>query len=219
MIGLRNSVLGALALAILAGCGAIGPNPTPVPTPLKRIVKINQSKVPDGVVAYGTVRGTPAYGASVEDALELRKAGDVKLLTGAPDDFKEFVRSTIKAETQQVKKYLRNRHKTVESADCDFAVEIRVWGVGPAVATGRERGCERDSADVIWAKKDGVWRRVARMQGGWDCAVLERYRVPADITASTCWYDEVKTRAYNGPGHQPHPMHATRGPAGERDPS
>jgi hypothetical protein len=29
--------------------------------------------------------------------------------------------------------------------------------------------------------------------------VLERYRVPADITSSTCWYDEVKTRAYDGP--------------------
>lgn len=205
MTARRSSVPGALtlalALAVLTGCGAIGPNPTPVPTPLKRVVKIDQSKVPDGVVAYGTVRGTPAYGASVEDALELRKAGDVKLLKGAPDDFKEFMRGTIKAETQLIKKSLRNRDKTLESADCDFAVEFRVWGVGPGVATGRERGCERDSSDVIWAEKDGTWRRVARMQGGWDCAVLERYRVPADITASTCWYDEVKTRAYNGPEH------------------
>jgi len=200
----RNPVPGALAwalaLTLVAGCGAIGPNPTPVPTPLKLVVKIDQSKVPSGVVAYGTARGTPAYGASVEDALKLRKAGDVKLLKGAPDDFKEFLRGTIKAETQVIKKSLRNRGKTLESADCDFAVEFRVWGVGPSVATGRERGCERDSADVIWAKKDGAWRRVARMQGGWDCAVLERYRVPADITSSTCWYDEVKTRPYDGPG-------------------
>ena len=189
----------ALALAILTGCGAIGPNPTPVPTPLKRVVTIDRSRVPDGVVAYGTVRGTPAYGASVEDALELRKAGEVKLLKGAPDDFREFMRRTIRAETQEIKKSLRNRGKTLESAGCEFAVEFRVWGVGPGVATGRERGCERDSADVIWAEKDGVWQRVARMQGGWDCEVLDRYRVPADITGSTCWYDEVKTRAYNGP--------------------
>jgi hypothetical protein len=90
--------------------------------------------------------------------------------------------------------------RTVQSEGCEFTVEIRVWGVAPNVATGRERGCGQKSNDVIWAKESTGWERVERMQGGWDCAVLERYRVPADITAATCWYDVFKTRAYDGPG-------------------
>lgn len=184
----------------LAGCGVLGSEPSPIPTPLDRVVKIDPSKVPAGVVAYGKQRGSPAYGATVEDALELRKPGDVRLMKDAPEDVKEFLRGTLKADAQEIKKELRARGKTVKSEGCDFAVEIRLWGVGSGVATGRERGCERDSADVIWAEKDGVWRRVARMQGGWDCATLDRYRVPAAITGSTCWYDDYKTRAYDGPG-------------------
>lgn len=199
MSGLGRAGLAAAALVALAGCALVGPEPTPIPTPLHRVVRIDQSTVPDGVVAYGTVRGTPAYGATVEDALELSKAGDVKSMRGAPEDFKGFLRDTIKAETQEIKKSLRSRGKTLASEHCDFAVEIRLWGVGPSVATGRERACLRDSFDVIWAKRDGQWYRAARMQGGWDCAVLDRYRVPADITGSTCWYDEFKTRPYDGP--------------------
>lgn len=200
-MGVGAATVATTALA-LAGCGAVGTTPSPIPTPLDRVVKIDQSKVPAGVVAYGKERGSPAYGATVDDALVLRKAGDVRLMKGAPEDVKEFLRSTLKAETQEVKKALRARGKTLESEGCEYAVEIRLWGVGPGVATGRERGCERVSADVIWAAQDGRWRQVARMQGGWDCAVLERYRVPADITGSTCWYDQVKTRAYNGPRRQ-----------------
>jgi hypothetical protein len=203
MSAARPSVIAATvagAALVLAGCGAVGSEPSPIPTPLDRVVKIDPSKLPASVVAYGKKRGSPAYGANVEDALELRKPGDVRLMKGAPYDVKEFMRSTLKSDAQEIKKELRSRGKTVKSEGCDFAVEIRLWGVGPGVATGRERGCERDSADVIWAVKDGVWRRVARMQGGWDCAVLDRYRVPAAITGSTCWYDEYKTRAYDGPG-------------------
>jgi hypothetical protein len=199
MTGLRVVVLGALMPMVLSACGVMGTAPSPIPTPLDRVVKIDQSKVPPGVVAYGSVRGTPAYGTNVEDALKLHTPDDVARMTGAPEDFKAFVRNHIAVDTQDVVASLAREQKTLETEGCDFAVEIRLWGVGPEVATGRERGCDRNSYDVIWAKKDGAWRRVARMQGGWDCAVLDRYRVPADITGSTCWYDTYKTRPYNGP--------------------
>lgn len=197
---MRTVVLGGVAVVALAGCGVVGPQPSPIPTPLDRVVKIDHAKVPEGVVAYGSHRGSPAYGATVEDALKLRKPEDVSRMTGAPDDFKEFMRGTIQRDSKTIVAFLADKGQTLESKECEYAVEIRLWGVGPGVATGRVRGCEQNSFDAIWAKQDGTWRRVARMQGGWDCDVLARYRVPADITGSTCWYDDVKTRAYNGPG-------------------
>ena len=192
-------VLGAVTLAALTACGAPGPKPTPIPTPMHRVVKIDQSKVPAGVVSSGTSRGTPAYGASVEGALKLHTPGDVRLLKGAPGDFKAYMAHHIETNAQAVVADLASKWRTVQGEKCKFTVEIRVWGVAPSVATGRERGCGQASYDVIWAKESDKWRLAARMQGGWDCADLQRYRVPADITAAVCWYDVDKTRAYDGP--------------------
>lgn len=196
---MRNTVWGGLAAVLLAGCSALGSYPTPIPTPLDRVVKIDPAKVPSGVVAYGTRRGSPAYGATVKDAVKLHNPDDVSRLVGAPEDFKAYLHDRIKADSQKIVATLASEGKTLKSEECDFAVEIRLWGAAPNVATGRERGCNTKSSDVIWSKENGQWRRVARMQGGWDCAVLDRYRVPADITGATCWYDKYKTRAYDGP--------------------
>jgi hypothetical protein len=196
----RSVVVGAVALAALTACGAPGPKPTPVPTPMHRLVKIDQSKVPEGVISYVTARGTPAYGASVEGALKLHTPGDVRLLEGAPDDFRAYMRRHIEENTRAVVAELASKLRTVQGEKCKFTVEIRVWGVAPSVATGRERGCGQASYDVIWAKESDTWRLAARMQGGWDCAELKRYRIPADITAAVCWYGVFETRAYDGPG-------------------
>jgi hypothetical protein len=187
-------------LATLTACGAPGPRPTPIPTPMHRVVKIDQSKVPEGVISYVTARGTPAYGASVEGALKLDTPGDVRLLKGAPDDFRTYLRHRIEENARAVVAELATKLRTVQGEKCTFAAEIRVWGIAPTVATGRERGCGQASYDVIWAKKSDKWLLAARMQGGWGCDELERYRIPADITAAVCWYDVFKTRAYNGPG-------------------
>ena len=190
----------ALSLTAVAACSAPATDPSPIPTPLHREVRVDQSKVPPGVVSYVKVRGTPAYGASVEDTPKLHTLADVDLLKGAPADFKAYLRTHLIEYRRMVLAELALELRTVASADCEFTAEIRVWGVAPHVATGRERGCGQKSNDVIWAKQSDGWQRVERMQGGWDCAVLERYRVPADISAATCWYDVFKTRAYDGPG-------------------
>jgi hypothetical protein len=175
------------------------PGPGPIPTPLDRVVKIDPAKVPDGVISYGSRRESPAYGASVTDTPKIHRAADLRLLAGAPADFKAFLVRQLRQNKQTVRAELAARNRSVASEGCRFAAEIHVWGVGPDVATGRERGCARPSNDVIWSKESGTWRRVARMEGGWDCSVLQRYRVPADITAAVCWYDLVKTRQYDGP--------------------
>ncbi len=199
----HRSVAGAVLATVLAGCAGVSPPPSPIPTPLDRTVEVDPAKVPAGVITYISRRGSPVYGGSVDDPVELRTAQDLDKLRGAPDDFKAFMASQLAVRVREVDARLAAWHRTMAKEGCDFKVEIRVWGIAEEVATGRERACAFESNDVIWAKKDGTWRRASRMQGGWDCAELERYRVPADITAAVCWYgDRGQTRAYDGP--RPH---------------
>jgi hypothetical protein len=182
----------------LAGCGVVS-SASPIATPLDHSVDVDPAKTPPGVISYISERGNPAHGGSVEDSVDIRTAQDLDKLRGAPDDFKAFLLREIAVRSGEVDSRLRANQRTVATEGCDFKAEIRVWGVAEHVATGRERACTFASNDVIWVKRDGAWRRASRMQGGWDCAELERYRVPADITAAVCWYDEWKTRAYDGP--------------------
>lgn len=195
----RAGFVSAVLAACLAGCGLADPPPSPIAPPLDRVVKVDRQATPDGVISYVTQRGNPAYDGSVEDAVEIRSRADLDELHGAPADFKEFIATQLAERSAEVDKYLAGRGRTMAIEGCDFKVEIRVWGITEQVATGRERPCALESNDVIWTKVNGSWRRASRMQGGWDCAELERYRVPADITAAVCWYDEWKTRAYDGP--------------------
>jgi hypothetical protein len=197
------SVVVAVLVAGLAGCGALATTPSPIPTPLDHSVEVDPAKTPPGVISYISRRGSPVYGGSVEDAVEVRTPADLGKLRGAPDDFKAFIADQLAVRAKEVDARLAAIQRTVATEGCDFKVEIRVWGVAEHVATGRERACAFDSNDVIWIKRDGAWRRASRMQGGWDCSELERYRVPADITAAVCWYgDRGKTRAYDGPRSQ-----------------
>ena len=197
-----GAALFVVLAACLTGCGLASP-PTPIDPPFDRVVKVDRQATPDGVISYVTQRGSPAYEGSVEDAVEIRSRADLDELRGAPEDFKAFIATQLTERSADVDayvaKYLTPRGLTIASEDCDFNVEIRVWGIAEHVATGRERACGLESNDVIWTKVNGNWRRASRMQGGWDCAELERYRVPADITAAVCWYDEWKSRAYDGP--------------------
>ena len=198
-----RSVVSVVLASCMAGCGLSSPPPTPIATPLHRVVKVDNRDTSDGVISYVTQRGSPAHEGSVEDAVEIRTRSDLDELRGAPEDFREFLVTQLAERAEDVDryvdKYLTPRGLTVASAGCDFKVEIRVWGIAEEVATGRERACGLESNDVIWTKENGSWRRASRMQGGWDCSELERYRVPADITAAVCWYDGWKTRAYDGP--------------------
>jgi len=201
--GLSRWRLGAVAAVLaagLTGCGVVSPPPSPIPTPLDHSVDVDPAKTPPGVISYISRRGSPVYGGSVEDPVELRTSQDLDELRGAPDDFKAFMAAQLAVRAREVDARLAAWHRTAVKEGCDFKVEIRVWGIAKDVATGRERACAFESNDVIWTKQNGTWRRASRMQGGWDCAELDRYRVPADITAAVCWYgDRGKTRAYDGP--------------------
>jgi hypothetical protein len=189
-------ILAAASVLGLTACGSVS-EPSPIPTPMDRVVEVDHEATPEGVVSYISERGSPAHEGSVEDSVGVRTSDDLDELRGAPDDFKAFIAAQVATRAAEAETSLTARGYSIKG--CDFAAELDVWGVADSVATGRERACGMDSNDVIWAKEKGAWRPVARMQGGWDCATLDRYRVPADITAAVCWYDEWKTRAYDGP--------------------
>ena len=195
----ERAVVAVVTVATLAGCSALVPTHTPVPVPTNRVIQIDQSAVPAGVVSYGEIRQAAAYGASIPDTPEVHTADDLHRLKDAPTSFTSYLRTHLEELSGAVLAELAADGQTVESEGCDYIVEISVWGVAPRVATGRERGCDQGSYDVIWVQRDGVWDRVARMDGGWDCAVLQRYQVPAELTASTCWYSEFRSRVYTGP--------------------
>lgn len=194
--GWARRILVTASAVGLTACGSVS-EPSPIPTPMDRVVEVDHGATPHGVISYISERGSPAYDGSVEDAVDIRTRDDLAELRGAPDDFKAFIAEQLAARGSLAERSLAARGYSIKG--CDFRAEIEVWGIAGDIATGRERACELDSNDVIWAKENGAWRPVARMQGGWDCAVLDRYRVPADITAAVCWYDEWKTRPYQGP--------------------
>jgi hypothetical protein len=202
MMNRRRQAVSLLLLGVLpSACGYGGAlrdaqreSATPAP-----VVTVDPSEASDGVVTYLKVRKSPEDGASTEGGVRLATPEDLGKLHDAPADFKSFLSWQLSANIAAVNTGLAARGKRMP-ARCDLAARITVWGVAPAVATAREWWCTRDANEVIWVKDRGSWRIAARMRGGWDCSVLNRYRVPADITAAVCWNEDGRTvRRYNGP--------------------
>lgn len=198
----RRGPVGALALlALVGGCGYGGgledARRESAAPPV--VVTVNPAEAPDGVVTYLEVRKSPEHGASTEGGRRVQDSADVGKLTGASADFKSFVGWQLRANVAAVKAGLSARGKETLPARCDLAARITVWGVAPAVATAREWWCTRDANEVIWVKDGDTWRVAARMRGGWDCSVLDRYHVPAIITAAVCFEKDGETRRYTGP--------------------
>lgn len=162
-------------------------------------VPVDPNDAPDGVITYLNVRRSPEDGASTKGGIRVATPDDFAKLHGAPEDFKSFLGWQLSANIAAVKSGLAARGKEMPER-CDLAARITVWGVSPRVATAREWWCTRDANEVIWVKDQDGWRIAARMRGGWDCSVLNHYRVPADITAAVCWNPDGRTvRRYNGP--------------------
>lgn len=163
------------------------------------VVEVDPDDAPDGVVTYLKFRKNPEDGASTEGGVRVKTPEDLGKLHGAPEDFKSFLGWQLSANIAAVKSGLATKGKELP-ARCELAARITVWGVTPTVATAREWWCTRDANEVIWVKDTEGWRVAARMRGGWDCSVLNRYQVPADITAAVCFAEGGrKVRSYSGP--------------------
>lgn len=195
---------GPAALLVLAGllsaCGYGGAlrDAQREATPSVEVL-VDPNEAPDDVITYLKVRRSPEDGASTKGGIRVTTPNDLAKLRGAPADFKSFLGWQLSANIAAVKSGLAARGKEMPER-CDLAARITVWGIAPTVATAREWWCTRDANEVIWVKDKDGWRIAARMRGGWDCSVLNRYRVPADITAAVCWNPDGRTvRRYHGP--------------------
>lgn len=136
---------------------------------------------PDPVPELIVYAGGEAVPPLIED-----RAG-AKQLTGAPEDFQDFVG--------------RAAEEVSEQADCDgAAVGITVDVIRTdGFAAGGVNECGGYAA--MWAKVDGAWQEIQGTQDTWDCAVLKQYRVPSDILlgSQTCFdYEgDKKEHAYH----------------------
>jgi hypothetical protein len=191
-----------LLVVLLGGCGYGGgleDARQEIRTSPMRIT-VNPADAPHDVVTYLDVRKNPEQGASTEGGVRVKSQDDLGKLHGASADFKSFLGWQLSANVAAVKAGLAARGQQALPARCDLAARITVWGVAPTVAMGREWWCTRNADEAIWVKDGNTWRVAARMRGGWDCSVLGRYRVPADITAAVCWEKDGRTvRRYDGP--------------------
>lgn len=202
MIGQRGAVAAALALlALSSGCGYGGAledarREAEAPSAL---ISVNPAEAPDGVITYLAVRKNPEHGASTEGGVRVKSPEDLTKLRGASPEFKSFLGWQLSANIATVKAGLLAKGEQLPER-CELPARITVWGVTSTVATAREWWCTRDANEVIWIDDGDGWRVAARMRGGWDCSVLDRYRVPADITAAVCFARDGRTvRPYLGP--------------------
>lgn len=199
---MRRAVVVALLLTGLTGCrygGNLDDVAKEAAAPPVRVV-VDPSAAPPDVHTYLKVRGSPAGGSSVTGGIRVDGLEDLARLRGAPTDFKTFIGWQLTGNRAEVMDEMAAHHHTTLPPRCEFAARLNVWGVAPRVAMGREWWCNRDANEVIWIKDHETWHRAARMRGGWNCSTLDRYKVPADITAAVCWEEDERTiRRYTGP--------------------
>ena len=201
MMKRRLSAVGAIAMAVLmSACGyggALREAQRASSAPVE--VTVAPAEAPDGVVTYLQMRRSPEDGGSTEGGIRVEGTREIENLRDAPSDFKSFLAWQLSANAAAVTSRLAERGKELPER-CDLPARITVWGVAQTVATAREWWCTRGANEVIWVKDRDGWHVAARMRGGWDCSVLNRYKVPADITAAVCWEADGRTvRKYNGP--------------------
>lgn len=151
------SVALCLVLAGVAGCGQ---------APDSKSSPVEASQTPSAkVINYG------------KHGVVLHRASDARKLTGAPDDFKQFIAGVTQATTSGID----------PSDDCKPQVEVLI--VDPkGYAAGAMRGC--DGAAYMWAKKKGVWQQIWAGQYAPDCDFLKAQAVPTSIAGNECWQDK-----------------------------
>jgi len=145
----RRAALAALLLPALLGLAACGPERP------KQIVQVTQ---------YNGGKGVPLYVSS-----------DAEKLTGAPKDFRAFIRFAVRTAIEG------------DDGSCD---EPPVY----TVLTISDAGFVKN---LVWAKADGKWSQVLAYDGEPACDALTSKDVPPGITGASCRDGEV-SRPYKG---------------------
>lgn len=107
---------------------------------------------------------------SSSDGQEVTSASDVDKLSGAPDNFKDFVKDKIN----------KNGGKP---APCGNAYGIFVSKIyKDSFALGAESSnCHK--TDKLWAMVSNQWQEIGSTDQEFDCGILEQYKVPSAIVS------------------------------------
>jgi hypothetical protein len=152
------------------------------------------------VLAYLTKRGQALDTGNAEGAVRIHSDEDFNLLAETAPDFQTFIQELVKKRVGEVTARFKERGTSQDSLGCTYRVDISVSGVTPDLATGRDWGCGLGQArKVIWVRDNGTWKSALRAKGGFQCADLEHYRVPAKIADATCWSANGWAIPYRGP--------------------
>jgi hypothetical protein len=107
------------------------------------------------------------YTATNAAGVELGSESDVDKLDGASDSFKDFIKDKIKKNGSS-------------PSPCGNAYGIFVKKIyKDNFALGGEGQC--GGAEKLWAKVSAQWQEIGGSQQGFDCSLLEQYKVPPAI--------------------------------------
>ncbi|HYI46780.1 MAG TPA: hypothetical protein VE174_15085 [Actinomycetota bacterium] len=122
-----------------------------------------------------------------DDGVQLQAAEDVDKLKGAPEDFKQFVAGAVSEVAKD----------GGATGKCDSPY-VSVSKVDPAgYALGYVFDCDNGGAVHMWAKVDGIWRRIFDGQSIPPCDDMKKYSVPKGIAGTKC-DDGSKAVDYRG---------------------
>lgn len=142
------------------------------------------------LVDYTAITGLP-------DGVIIRTPDSVDALSGAPQDFRD---------------YLSDRIAAADVLECSLTIGVqKVRTDGYAVGT--LRGC--DDLRVVWARQEGVWTEVASGRQGFGCSALETHGVPAVIAGPQC-LDGTSFVPFGPQESQPSPRVEPRAEGGQR---
>ncbi|MFL6091077.1 MAG: hypothetical protein ACJ71Z_13165 [Aeromicrobium sp.] len=152
---------------------------------MKRLLAISAALL--AVTACGPGRAGEPKVISYGHGAELRNGSDVGKLTGAPDDFKQYIAGVADATGA-------GSDPTDKCAPRIFVDRIDTSGY----AKGGVFDC--GGAQLMWARRQGgLWRQIWGGQITPDCPTMRKYRVPRSIAGKTCWDVKLqKDIAYPG---------------------
>lgn len=114
----------------------------------------------------------------------LRKPADVAGLTGAPDDFRQYMAGFVNATVTGIQ----------EDPECPVVVQVSQLDTS-GYAAGFTGAC--GGAAYMWAKRDGIWQQIWVGQEIPKCSDMTKYSVPKAIAGDRC-QDGKKDIAYSG---------------------
>lgn len=190
---MRRTLPAALAILLLtAGCGGSDePKGSDDPTTAPATTTPTPT-VTTATTAAPTTTPTPTQPTKAstlidygDDEITVARAADVAKLTGAPQDFKDFIVADLQRQ-QDTKDEVCTKRPEIHVGK----VDTRGWAAGGIFIPQ----CGGNAA--LWAKVAGGWREVWGGQTLPDCAVLEKYRFPSGVAGSECGTTDGKTRRY-----------------------